>query len=97
VQAFFLLTFPAILFIYLSMGKKPDKAPPEKIKLVDLPRTLSAFGVTATYNQCYSAAINGSIPAERTLTGARWVVDKSQLPSVIAKFSLMKEPENGES
>lgn len=73
------------------MGRKPDKTPPSKIKLVDLPRQLKAHGLNVPYSQCYSNAINGTIPAERTASGGRWVIDEREMPSLIQKFSLLKE------
>ncbi len=76
------------------MGKKPDIQPQGKIKLVDVPRMLASNGVSATYNACYSASVNGLIPAERTSTGSRWVVDAENFPSVIKYFSLTKEEPN---
>lgn len=76
------------------MGKKPDATPTGKIKLVDLPRLLAANGASATYNQCYSASVNGLIPTERNSTDTRWVVDAQHLPSVIKHFSLTKEENN---
>lgn len=73
------------------MGKKPDKTPPKQIKLIDLPKTLGSQGLSVTYNQCYMAAVNGTIPASRTLSGARWVVNETDIPSVIENFSLLKD------
>ncbi len=79
------------------MGKKPDVSPIGKIKLVDLPRTLIGSGVTGvSYNQCYSAAVNGLIPAERNATDTRWAVDEQNLPSVIKHFTLLKDKGNGQ-
>lgn len=85
------MTSSIILIIYLFMGKKPDKSPIGKIKLIDLPRELRAQGISAPYSACYSAAVNGLIPAERNATGTRWVVDAEALPTVIKHFSLLKE------
>ena len=74
------------------MGKKPDISPPKKVKLVDLPRTLASQGLSGiSYNTIYSAAVNGTIPAERTFSGTRWVVDESAIPQIIESFSLLKE------
>lgn len=73
------------------MGRKPDKTPPHKIKLVDLPKALSAKGVNVTYIQCYNAVLNSVIPAERSASGGRWLVDERKFPSIIRKFSLLKE------
>jgi hypothetical protein len=37
------------------------------------------------------AVLRNSIPAERTDSGKRWVVDPKDIPSVIQHFSLLKE------
>lgn len=90
------MTSIPILYIYLIMGKKPDSAPKGMIKLIDLPRLLRASGATATYSQCYTAAVNGLIDAERNSTDTRWIVDPQKLPSVIKHFSLLKDDDEKE-
>lgn len=80
------------------MGKKPDKSPIGKIKLIDLPRELRSQGMPVPYHQVYLAAVSGAIPAERNDIGTRWVVDAKAIPSVIKHFSLLKkEKQNGKS
>lgn len=82
-----------------TMGRRKgsgDKAPEETIKLPDLPRALLVGGCRATYTQCYNAVIAGDIPAYRSDTGNRWLVNKADVPKVIENFSLLrKDKENG--
>ncbi len=83
------------------MGRRKgsgDKIPEEAIKLPDLPRELMLTGgFRATYTQCYNAVIAGDIPAYRSATGNRWLVNKTDVPKVIENFSLLrKDKENGD-
>ncbi len=54
-----------------------------KIKLSELPRHLrDEFGVSVTYRRVYTAVLDGTVPAERDGSGARWLVDADDLPEI---------------
>jgi hypothetical protein len=52
----------------------------KQLALSDALRAINADGVKITYQQFWSAAITGNIPAERV--GQRWAVLETDLPAI---------------
>lgn len=50
------------------------------VTLTDLPRALRAYGVQASYQQCWRAVVAGDVPAARD--GSKWRVAEADLPCI---------------
>ena len=55
-----------------------------KIALIEVPRALREFGVTASYHRVWNRVIDGRIPA--TKVGKRWMIARSDLPAAADLF-----------
>ena len=59
------------------------------IPITDLPRALRAESIEASYHQCWRAACEGRIPAEKH--GSRWFVKRDDLPLIVATFAPVEQ------
>lgn len=50
------------------------------VTLTDLPRALRAYGVQASYQQCWRAVVAGDVPAQRD--GSKWRIAEADLPRI---------------
>lgn len=50
------------------------------VTLTDLPRAQRAYGVQASYQQCWRAVVAGDVPAQRD--GSKWRIAEADLPRI---------------
>lgn len=55
------------------------------ITLTDLPRALRAYGVEASYQQCWRAVVAGDVPAKRD--GSKWRIAEADLSRIAQTFT----------
>ena len=56
------------------------------VTLTDLPRALRAYGVQASYQQCWRAVVAGDVPAQRD--GSKWRIAEADLPVIAGRLGL---------
>ena len=56
------------------------------VTLTDLPRALRAYGVQASYQQCWRAVVAGDVPAQRD--GSKWRIAEADLPVIADRLGL---------
>ena len=55
------------------------------VTLTDLPRALRAYGVQASYQQCWRAVVAGDVPAQRD--GSKWQIAEADLSRIAQTFT----------